>query len=269
MPAVDVNGVELHYERGGSGEPLLMVMGMGGTGLHWGDTFLRLIERDFDAIRYDHRGIGSSGRLEGELTIARLADDAAGLLDALGVERAHVIGISMGGMVAQELALRAPERLRTLTLGATWAGGADGRFTDPEVAAALREATLSGDARRAIRTGYEFNFSEKYRADESRFAAFYDLVSSLRAPIAVLAAQAYACQTHDASGRLEQITAPTLVLHGSEDRVLEIANGRLLAARIPGARFEELEGIGHMFFWEAPERASRLVRDHAAAAAAA
>ena len=269
MTSVAIDDTQLHYERGGTGEPLLMVMGMGGTAKHWGGPFTTLIERDFDALRYDHRGIGASGRLEGELTIARLAADALALLDALELERVHVLGISMGGMVAQELTLRAPERVATLTLGCTWAGGPNGRFTDPEVGSALREATLSGDPRHAIRTAWEFNFSERYRAEESRFDAFYELVRDLRAPVPVLAAQAVACATHDTSARLEQVSAPTLVVHGTEDRILDAANATAIASAIPQARLELLPGVGHMFFWEQPERCAQLVRDHAALAAEA
>jgi pimeloyl-ACP methyl ester carboxylesterase len=197
MPSVTVNGTELWYERRGTGEPLLMVMGMGGGRRHWGEAFSDLIAHDFDAISYDHRGIGESGPLEGELSIRRLADDALGLLDALSLPSAHVLGISMGGMVAQELALRASQRLRTLTLGCTWAGGPQGHFTSPEVAARIREAALSGDRRRAIRAGWEFNFSQGYRAEDDRFDRFLEIAEALRVPLRVLAAQGQACATHD------------------------------------------------------------------------
>jgi pimeloyl-ACP methyl ester carboxylesterase len=269
MPTVEVNGAELHYERQGAGEPLLMIMGMGGTHRHWGRPFADLIAADFDAISYDHRGVGASGRLEGELSIARLADDALGLLDALSLQRAHVLGISMGGMVAQELALRAPERLRTLTLGCTWAGGPQGRFTSPEVAARIREAALLGDRRRAIRAGWEFNFSKEYRAEEPRFDEFYEIAAAMPVALNVLAAQGLACAAHDTDERLAGLTAPTLVIHGSEDMILDVANARLIAARIPGARLELLQGVGHMFFWERPELAAGLVREHATAWAGA
>ena len=100
MPIVDVGGVELDYERSGSGPPLLMIMGMSGTALHWGEPFLQILRRDFELIVYDHRGVGASSRLDGGITIAQLAEDAAGLLVTLGIDSAHVLGVSMGGMVA-------------------------------------------------------------------------------------------------------------------------------------------------------------------------
>src|SRR5258708_16956359 len=152
----------------------------------------------------------------------------------------------MGGMVAQELALRAPQRGRRLTRGCTWAGGPQGVFTAPEVAARFREAALSGDRRRAIRVGWEFNFSQGYRAEEDRFERFYEIAEALRVPVSVLAAQGRACAAHDTHARLGEITAPTLVIHGTEDMVLDAANAPLIAAQIPGARIELLEGVGHM-----------------------
>src|ERR1700704_3364416 len=128
-----VGDIELSYERSGAGPPLLLIMGMSGTALHWGEPFLELLRRDFELIAYDHRGVGASTRLEGEVTIAQMAEDASALLSALEVESAHVLGISMGGMIAQELALNHPEQVRTLTLGCTYCGGPDAVQPDPSV----------------------------------------------------------------------------------------------------------------------------------------
>ncbi|HTR88651.1 MAG TPA: alpha/beta hydrolase, partial [Solirubrobacteraceae bacterium] len=102
MALATVGDIELDFDRTGAGEPLLAIMGMSGTMLHWGEEFLEALGEDFDVIAYNHRGVGRSSRLEGPLTIAQLAHDAAGLLDALELDSAHVLGISMGGMVAQE-----------------------------------------------------------------------------------------------------------------------------------------------------------------------
>ena len=111
MPTATVNAAELYYERRGVGEPLLLIQGMSGTHLSWGEPFLAALERaGFDTLAYDHRGIGRSARWREPFTIAELAADAAGLLEAVGWSSAHVLGISMGGMVAQELALAHPER---------------------------------------------------------------------------------------------------------------------------------------------------------------
>ena len=197
-------------------------------------------------------------------TIADLAADALGLLDALGVERAHVLGVSMGGMAAQELALGHPERLRSLTLGATYCGGPGSRLMDPADFRALVEAMASGDRSQVIRAVWELNLSPTFREDGDRFGAFEAMAGALPSPRETIGLQVQAIAGHDTSARLGNLKPPTLILHGSEDRVLRVTNGRLIASLIP-ARLELLDGIGHMFWWEQPERSAALVRDHALA----
>ena len=267
MPTIDIAGNELYYERRGSGEPMLLIQGLGGNSLHWGEDFLGGLQDTFELILFDNRGAGRSGPLEGELTIADLAQDALGLLDALEIESAHVVGISMGGMVAQELVLGAPERVRTLTLGCTFPGGREAKMTDMEVVGMLAEAVLSGDDERTLRAGYEVMIAAEYGKQEGAYELYSELAGQYRAPIPVLMAQLSAIMGHDTSGRLGDVKVPTLVLHGTEDRLMEVENGELIARLIPGARLELLEGSGHMFFWEQPERSARLVREHAASAA--
>jgi 3-oxoadipate enol-lactonase len=267
VPNIDIDGTELYYERRGEGEPLLLIQGLGGNSLHWGEGFLGGLEEDFELILFDNRGAGRSAPLAGEHTIADLAGDALGLLDALELDSAHVVGISMGGMVAQELALAAPERVRTLTLGCTFPGGPEATMTDMAVVGMLAEAVLSGDQERTLRVGYEVMIAAEYGAQEGAYELYSELAGQYQAPVPVLMAQLSAIMGHDTSERLKEIAAPTLVIHGTEDRLLVAANGELLAKLIPGARLELLEGSGHMFFWEQPERSARLVREHAAAAA--
>src|SRR5829696_3719190 len=140
MPHITVDGHDLHYLRRGEGEPLLLIQGMSGTHVAWGEPFEAALEAaGFELITYDHRGVGHSARVDSGFTIERLADDAAGLLDALGLETVHVLGISMGGP-----------------------GG-------PQAPAATREvlgaALLSGDRERALRTGFEVNVSAGHAAE--------------------------------------------------------------------------------------------------------
>src|SRR3979409_1721854 len=139
MTVIGVGDIQLDYERSGnaSGPPLLLIMGMSGTALHWGEPFLDLLRADFDVIAYDHRGVGASTPLQGPVTIRQMADDAAGLLAALELESAHVMGISMGGMIAQELALNDPQRVRTLALGCTYCGGEGGALASQAVMSKL------------------------------------------------------------------------------------------------------------------------------------
>jgi len=265
MPSVDAGGSELHYLRAGGGEPMLLIQGMSATHLTWGRPFLSLLEQSFDCIVYDHRGMGLSGRGELPFTTADLAGDAVGLLDALEVERAHVVGISMGGMVAQELALAHPERLRTLTLGATYCGGPEGSLMAPEDLQLLGVAMASGEREQVFRAMWEINLSPGFREDDSRFAAFEEMAKALPAPQPVILQQMRACSAHCTSDRLGRLSIPTLVIHGDEDRLLGSNNGQEITSLVPAARLELLEGVGHMFWWEQPRRSAELIRDHALA----
>ena len=263
MTKVAVGEIELDYERGGSGPPLLMIMGMSGTALHWGEPFLAELRRDFDVIAYDHRGVGESSPLEGGVTIPQMAEDAANLMAALEIEAAHVLGISMGGMVAQELALARPEMVRSLTLGCTYCGGEGSSVTSPEVLQRLTLAMMSGDRDRALRAGWEANVSHGMVDDADAYARFLGVAERRAVAIPVIMAQLQAIAAHDTSARLRELSMPTLVIHGTEDQILPVENGRLVASRVPGSQLEILDGVGHLFFWELPVRSAELVRDRA------
>ncbi len=264
MAIVRVGEIELDCDRSGSGPPLLAIMGMSGTALHWGEPFLAALREDFEVIAYDHRGVGASSHLDGPISIVQLAEDAAGLLRALGLESAHVLGISMGGMVAQELALAHPELVRTLTLGCTYCGGEGSAHAAPEVIQRLFEAMSSGDRERAIRAGWEINVSAAKAAEADAYADFLAIAERRAVAVAVVMAQAQAILAHDTSARLAELTMPTLVIHGSEDQMLPVSNGRMIAALIPHARLEIFDGVGHLFFWERPDESAELIRELAA-----
>jgi pimeloyl-ACP methyl ester carboxylesterase len=263
MPHATIHGHDLFYERSGSGEPLLLIMGMSGTHLSWGEPFLDGLRREFEVCIYDHRGVGHSSATEPGFTIADLADDAAGLLDALGWDTAHVVGISMGGMIAQELALRHPERLRTLTLGCTYPGGAGSALASQETMGKLMQGLNSGDPEQAVRASWEVNVSPAFSADDAAFAAFRGAALELPVALEVIMAQAQAVMGHDASGRLADISAPTLVIHGTADEMLPVANAAVIAEKIPDSRLEIFDGVGHIFFQERPGDSVRLIADHA------
>ena len=262
MPSIDAAGTELYYERAGEGEPLLLIQGMSATHLAWGRPFLTGLEPSFDCVIFDNRGMGRSGRAELPFTVADMAGDAAALLDALGIETAHVVGISMGGAIAQELALAHPERIRTLTLGATFCGGPESSLMAPEDLQMLGAAYASGEPEQVFRAMWEINISPAHRADDSHFDAFREMGSTLPAPRPVVMQQMRACAEHDTSARLDRIDLPTLVVHGTADRLIKVDNGKLIARLIP-APIELLEDVGHMFWWEQPERSAELIREHA------
>jgi len=257
-------GSELHVERRGSGEPLLLIQGRGGECAHWGEPFLCALERDFERVLYDHRGIGRSGPLKGDVTTADLARDARALLDALEIERAHVFGFSMGGMVAQELALAAPQRVQSLMLASTSAGGAQSKPTGGEVVQALTAAVLSGDRERVMGTAFGLVVSAPYAADPGNWETFAAVARQSTPSIGVLMEQQAAVVAHDAYGRLRGLHVPTLVIHGKADQMLSPINGDLIASLIAGARLELFDDVGHLVYWEQPERVAELIREHAA-----
>jgi pimeloyl-ACP methyl ester carboxylesterase len=266
MPKVEVAGREFHYERGGSGEPLLLIQGMSGTHVSWGEPFKGALEESFDVVAFDNRGIGLSGPVDGPFTIVEMAEDTAALLGELGLESAHVVGISMGGMIAQELALAEPGMLRSLTLGCTYCGGPGSQLMPEENLQKLVAGMASGDRDKAIRAGYEVNLSPAFRTDEGTYVAFHEMATSVPAAKATIELQAQAIFGHDTSGRLGEISVPTLIVHGTDDGVLPFPNGELIASLMPAARFEILEDVGHMFWWEQPQRSAELIREHALAA---
>lgn len=264
MPSINAGGTQLHYLRAGTGEPMLLIQGMSATHMAWGRPFLAPLEQSFECIVFDNRGMGLSGRAELPFSTADLAADTIGLLDALEVERAHVVGISMGGMVAQEMALAHPERIHTLTVGATYCGGPEGKLMDPDDLKMLGAAMASGEREQVFRAMWEINFSPGFREDEDRFAEFCEMGNTLPAPKEVILQQMRACGAHDTSTRLGQLSVPTQVIHGTADRLLIVDNGIQIASLL-AVEPQLLEGVGHMFWWEQPERSAALVRDHALA----
>jgi pimeloyl-ACP methyl ester carboxylesterase len=263
MPLAKVGDIELSYEREGSGPPLLLIMGMSGTLHHWGEPLLSELRRDFDTIVYDHRGVGKSSAADESFTISELAQDAAGLLSALEIDSAHVMGISMGGMVAQELVLAHPERVRTLVLGCTYCGGDGSAVAGEEVMRRLAEGMMSGDRARALRTAWEVNVSPSFAADDEAYARFLEIGTSYSVPVQHIMKQMQAIAGHDMSTRLASISTPTLVIHGTLDQMLPVLNAHMIAGLIANARLEIFDDVGHMFFWEDPQRSAELVREHA------
>jgi 3-oxoadipate enol-lactonase len=265
MTLIDVGEVQLDYERSGDGPPLLMIMGRSGTYAHWGEPLLERLRGDFELILYDHRGVGASTRLDGPVTIRQMAADAAELLRALELDSAHVLGISMGSMIAQELALAEPQLIDTLTLGCTYCGGPGSVPSTEQVIKSMGEAIASGVPERMIRASWEANVSPAFAADEAAWERFLEISLRRRVSLEVIVAQTQACIEHDTSARLHEIALPTQIIHGTVDQVLPVQNGHMVAELIPGAGIELLEDVGHLFFWERPERSAQLLRAHVAA----
>lgn len=254
MPHLRLDDCSLHYAERGAGPPLLLLMGLGGSHRSWGEPFLRAVERRFTLYALDHRGTGSSTRGTGSYTIARLADDTAEALAALGIGRAHVLGLSMGGMVAQELALRHPSRVAGLVLASTTCGGVHAVWPSDEGRRRFADGLRSGD------TLWPLVVAEEFAAANRPFLAriAFDTLTAGTTP-SVFAEQARAIAGFSTWARLPQIAAPTLVLTGDRDRLIPPANARILADRIRGSEGAIVRAAGHCFVWEAPERAANAI----------
>lgn len=255
-------GRRLDFVRRGQGAPLLLIQGMAATHEMWGDEFLGPLEEHFDIVAYDHRGVGRGDRADGEFTVADLADDAAAVIASLGWANAHVLGISLGGMVAQELVLRHPSVVRSVVLGCTWAGGEGGVIA--ETSHRMVEAIASRDLGRGLRVSFEANFSQRYAGLPGTRELYRQRALAVRMPVPVVQLQLRAALAHNAADRLHEVSVPALILHGTADAGIPVSNAHRLASLITGAELELFEGAGHLFWWEDPARAAALVATHAA-----
>jgi 3-oxoadipate enol-lactonase len=249
----------LHWESTGTGDPVLMIMGLGLSGGAWWRT-VPVLSRSLRVITFDNRGVGRSHARFPSYTTEAMADDAAAVLDAAGVERAHVYGFSLGGMVAQQLALRHPGRVRSVVLGATHAGGPHAVRPDGDVIAFFRRRA-SMRAEEAARASVPFNYGPRCRREhKDRIAE--DIARRLAHPFPELAyrAQMFAAALHNCHRRVRRIEAPALVVHGRHDRVVPVANAEILAGRIPLARLRILEDSGHLYSTEQPEVDADIAR---------
>jgi 3-oxoadipate enol-lactonase len=260
IPARAADGITLSATAHGRGPALLMIPGLGSSRNVYAPIVARLAE-DHRVIVYDQRGIGDSEFTEGPYTMAQLAADATCVLDAAQERSAAVFGASMGGMVAQHLAIEHPDRVSRLILGCTSPGTSHAVRADPE---ATRR--LLGKGGRTPEEAYRIACTVLYSPAFQRTHADFierQIRERARRPVRARAfsAQYDAVRQHDPWDRLPDITAPTLLLHGSEDEVMPPGNSEVLARRIPGARVEILDGLGHMFFHEDSPRAARAMLD--------
>ncbi|MHB1639226.1 MAG: alpha/beta fold hydrolase [Candidatus Dormibacteria bacterium] len=260
-------GVRLAVHEVGEGAPLLLIPGLG-TDHHAFVWNISNLARHWRCLVLDQRGIGLSDSSPGPYTMELLADDAGRVVAQLAPEGAFVFGVSMGGMVAQHLALRHPEAVAGLTLGCTGPGGRLAVRADP----ADTRLLLGGEAREpglAYRVACQVLYERRWREQHPEViedAVHWRATHPVRA--GVFAAHWEAIRHHDTGLRLGQISAPTLVLHGTADVVMPPGNGSLLQERIPGSVLRWLPGRGHMFFQEDPAATLRELEAHFRPAAA-
>ncbi len=262
-----LNGtVRLAFEEEGDGPPLLLVHGLAYCRLGWGPAAALLAER-FRVVRFDNRGVGDSDVPRGPYSVGLLASDAVAVLDAAGVERASVVGVSLGGLVAQALAASYPERVERLVLVGSTRGGI-GSHGPPHPSLLLLAQAPALERDELLRRLVANALSPRTLADRPELLEEILAYRRRRAPrLGAWLSQAAAGAWFGLAGRAGSIAAPTLVLHGGADSVMDVRNGRLLASSIPGAELLVFEDAGHLLFWEEPERFVAAVRNFCGAPA--
>ena len=263
MPNAKVGDVNLEYYVEGAGSPLLMIQGMGGQASSWGEPFMERLRPHFTTVRFSNRGVGLSDNPGNVVTIPAMADDAAGLLSVLGIERAHVLGISIGGMIAQDFAIRHAARVQGLVLGCTGCGPAHSVPAPPETMAKLGQM-MGLPAEERVRAYWALTVTPEFL--ESGNDLLEEMIQMVRAAPeelvrlqATMALQFGAITAHTSYDRLEEIKAPTLVIHGDTDALVPAANGEMIHEKIAGSQMHIIAGVGHCFFWEKPEESADVI----------
>jgi pimeloyl-ACP methyl ester carboxylesterase len=276
---VKVNGIDLYYEIHGSGEPLLLIEGLGYAAWMWYKQ-IPVFSRRYQVILFDNRGAGNTDKPDSEYSIEIMADDASGLLRTLGIAQAHVLGISLGGFIAQELALRHPDLVKSLCLVSTNSGPGKRAMRNSQHVNGIFKlwgilpGTFEMGGKASVPLGFEYGITKEDRIRYGLSLAFtpdyyrkhpeeIDRIVGWRLenpqPGYAWTRQLMAGMNFDSSARAESIHAPALVLNGAEDRIVTPESARELAGRIPDSRYVEIEGSGHLLFIERSDEFNETV----------
>jgi 3-oxoadipate enol-lactonase len=259
MPTIEVNGQTLHYEVHGEGEPLLCVMGLSADTLAW-ILQVPAFSARHKTITFDNRDVGQSSMADGPYEIADMAQDALALADALELDSFHLLGVSVGGAIAQEMAIAAPERIRTLTLAVTFpAGGAWARKLGEVWAARVRRATREERVDELML----LTFSEEFFENEQQAQWVRGMMLQNPHPqdAEAFVRQLEACGRHDAREGLRSVALPTHVIGAERDILVPVWKSQELAELIPGAKLTVLAGSPHGVNVEGAERFNQTVLD--------
>jgi pimeloyl-ACP methyl ester carboxylesterase len=263
MPAVKVGDINIYYEVHGKGEALVLIMGYTASTAWWFQE-VPIFSRQYRVVAFDNRGSGQSDKPDMPYTMEMMVGDLAGLLEAIGINAAHIFGVSMGGMIAQHFALRYPERVSSLILGCTLCGGPHTIMPDAEAMTVLADfehmRKLTPEER--VREMMPFLVSQEFIDKNPGLVqeAMTKMMEHL-APLHGAMRQAQAITGHDTYERLPEIKVPTLVIAGDADRLIPVENSRILASRIPRSQLVILKNMGHGFVTEAADEANRAVLD--------
>lgn len=257
MPNMMMNGTNLYYEQRGEGFPLVMIMGLSGNLDWWPDELVDALAAHYRVLIFDNRGAGRSEFQDTEYSIPIFAKDTAELMSALKIERAHVFGISMGGMIAQELALLYPERVDKLVLGCTNCGHSHSISAAPEVLAVLSNQD-SASPENVLKILLPLKFIQENQRHVQTFIRKY-LIAPIRS--APFHRQLGAIMRFDTFERLNTIKVPVLVMTGEVDILVPPENSQVLAENIPNAKLVTYPECGHGFFSQVPEQVYKTIHD--------
>ena len=265
MPFIELKDAMIHYELQGEGEPVLFIQGCGVTGSGWDPQVMEL-SADFQCLTFDNRGIGRSKTSEQALTVEKMAADALALITAMGWESAHVVGHSLGGVIAQQLALDAPERVRSLSLLCTFSKGAEGARVTPSIAWMGLKTRLGTRAMRR-RAFLRMLFTPEYLAGIQPEELASSLAPVLGRDLAdwppIIMKQLKALGKHDRTSELRRLkNIPTLVVSAERDPIALTHYGRLLCLNIHGARYLEIKGASHGVTLQEPRLINSILADH-------
>ena len=253
MPTAHVNDVTLKYRIDGDGDDtVVLINGLADDLETWAYQTPALVEAGYRVLTFDNRGIGGSDMPPGPYTSRQLADDAAALVERLGIGDFHLMGVSMGGMVAQELVLAHPQKVRSLTLSNTYA--APGPFCS-RMFALWADIAVSMGVPAVMRDVLLWAFTVPFFEDPERadeLAEFEAEMAGHPQPVEAYLAQLSVIQTHDTTDRLGRINTPTLVVTGEQDILIPVLLSRRLHAAIPGAEWATVDGA-HAAIWESPD----------------
>lgn len=251
---VMVGDIEIAYSLSGEGHPLVLIQGLTGTMDWWDPEFVDALASRYRVLIFDNRGAGRTEAPEGEFSVAQFADDTAGLMDALGIDSAHVLGYSLGGMIAQELALHHPGKVDKLVLCVTFCGGKATVQASREVLSKLmdRSGSLEELVERFLTLMFTREWIEENRHVLDDFKGRYLIAPT---PDYNAARQFMATVKFDTFGRLGEIAAPTMVMCGADDILIPAENSRIIAREIPGAKLIAYPDAGHGFVWQVRAKA--------------
>ncbi|MEQ9617688.1 MAG: alpha/beta fold hydrolase [Deltaproteobacteria bacterium] len=256
MPRVSVNGVNIYYETHGRGYPVVLIGGLGSQIESWA-TQVPIYSEHFKVVVFDNRGAGRSDKPEPGYTTRDMADDAASLMSELGIDTAHIVGKSMGGMIGQWLAINHPARVNKLVMGCSSASRDE---VGDEILRMGREIATKIGTKAVWLMALYLGYSREYI--ENNIGNIKKTMASLpESPEALQGylGQSYACESHNTTDSLHKISSPALVMLGGADLIASPRRSRLLSEQIPDSKLKVFEGAGHGFWRERQEEVDRLV----------